>query len=43
MTHPWAMDNNCVNYYPDRIRGKKLWPGHDMNRLTDIHTERQTD
>ena len=21
MTHPWVMDNNCVKYYPDQIRG----------------------
>ena len=20
MTHPWVMNNNCVKYYPDRIR-----------------------
>ena len=42
MTHPWVMDNNCVKYYPDRTRGQKQWPGHDVNRRTDRRTDRHS-
>ena len=37
MTHPWVMfmHNNCVKYYSDRNRSKKLRPWHDVKRRTD--------
>ena len=28
VTHPWAMENNCVKYYPASTLQFRLWPGH---------------
>ena len=38
MTHPWVMDNNCVNYYPDRTRDYEV-----MVRTQFEQTDRQGD
>ena len=39
MTHPWVMDNNRWNCIQIGQGSKKLWPGHDVNRRTDRHTD----
>ena len=41
MTDPCVQDNNCVEYYTNRTRGKKLWT--DINRRTDRPTDEHTD
>ena len=28
MTHPWVMDNNCVEYYRIQLGSEESWPGH---------------